>query len=169
MSWLFDITRSDRLAAERITGCSFTTAEIVSKMLDDIWVRWFSMQEQQAFDCDEAAEIGRSIYAAFYMLNDAVRDYHLEMGHYDEDGVQRFRETAQRYDRTCEAHELIDEAGVKGVRANYLKDEDVIASRPVRTEETPDLVYSRTAINSLPRSSSSRAAVCSIQSKKAFT
>lgn len=127
MSWLFDITRSDRLAAERITGSSFITAEIVSKMLDDIWERWFSTQEQQALDCDEAAEIGRSIYAASYMLNDAVRDYHLEMGHYYEDSVQCFRETARRYDRASEANELIDEAGVKGVPANNLKDEEAIA------------------------------------------
>ena len=127
MSWLFGITRSDRLAAEPITGRSFAATEIVSKMLQDSWDRWFSAQEQQEFDRDEAAEIGHIIYAASYMLSDAVRDYHLAMGHYDEGSVQSFREMSREYDRASEAQELIDEAGTRGVPAYDLKDEEAIA------------------------------------------
>lgn len=131
MSWLLGISRDDRLAAERIVGNSFIVAEIVAKMLNDIWERWFSAQEQQELDCDEAAELGRSIYAAQYMLSDAVKEYHLEMGHYDEYSVKFYLERAKRYERSCEAQELFDTAGEKllgaeCVPAYKLKDEDAI-------------------------------------------
>ena len=81
MSWLSGISKNDRLAAERIAGNSLIITEIVSKMISDIWERWFSEQDQRELDSGEAAELGRSIYAAQYMLSDAVREYHLEMGH----------------------------------------------------------------------------------------
>lgn len=129
MSWLLGISRDDRLVAEQIAGSSLIRAEIVSNMLGDIWEPWFSDREQRELDSDEAAELGRSIYAAQYMLSDAVRKYHLEMGHYEEECVQFYRERAKRYERACEAEELFDDAGenrAKCVPAYNLKDEDAI-------------------------------------------
>lgn len=129
MSWLSGISKNDRLAAERIAGNSLIITEIVSNMISDIWERWFSEQDQRELDSGEAAELGRSIYAAQYMLSDAVREYHLEMGHYEEESVQFYRESAKCYERACEAEELFDDAGenrAKCVPAYNLKDEDAI-------------------------------------------
>lgn len=110
MSWLYGITRAERLAAEQLTSNSLCTIEIAANLLGDIWDRYFSEAEQKALDSTETGEVGRSLYAAHYMITDAVRAYHCEMGHYDENCVEAFHYNAKKYEKVCESERLWDEA-----------------------------------------------------------
>lgn len=130
MSWLNGITRADRLAAERLIGTSANTIEIAANLLWDIWDRYFSEAEPKELDSTEAAEAGRSLYAAYYMISDAVREYHCEMGHYDEDCVKAFHHNAKRYSESCEAERLYNRAAEVSpagtAKALHMDDESAI-------------------------------------------
>lgn len=127
---MFGNTRSERLAADQVLGDCYILIEMASRMLYDLWDRWFNDDEQKALDSDEAAEVGRIIFAAMHLIDDDVTSYHLKMGHFDDPRVEAFRWSAQKYEKVCECEELLNEKREKGIEGKepplVLEDEKAI-------------------------------------------
>ena len=59
MSYLANMTRAERIAAEEIAGVSISDVEVASKILGSTWEEYFVKQKQEMISPDEAEELGR--------------------------------------------------------------------------------------------------------------
>lgn len=130
MSWLYGITRSERIAAEQLTEGSVCTIEGAADLIQDVVDQYFSDREQKKLDEWETLQVRHNLIAAAYMLFDALARYHCALGHYDETAVECFFHTANKYKQTCEAARLYDDAvdvcGAEAVKSINMDDESAI-------------------------------------------
>ena len=94
MGYYLDTTRTERFAAEKIANLTISDVEVASKILGSTWEEYFGEREQQAIGANEAAELGRIIYASLRLINAAIDEYHLALGHYLEQRTEIFVERA---------------------------------------------------------------------------
>ena len=103
MSYLSELTAHERLTVDNATLDMFTAFENGSDLIYEVWERYFSDRVQKEIESRELAFIGQILWAAYDLMSDAIRDYHLMLGHYDAPGVQCFLETAKRAQLTADA------------------------------------------------------------------
>ena len=87
-------TENQRMTVEIGMDCIMPRIEIANDLLYDAWEE----------------RLGRILYAAFDMTSNAIREYHLMLGHYDLDTVERFMENAEHITKTIEAKKAIETA-----------------------------------------------------------
>lgn len=127
MSYLSELTAHERLTVDNATLDMFTTFENGSDLIYEVWERYFSDRVQKEIESRELAFIGQILRAAYDLMSDAIRDYHLMLGHYDAPGVQCFLETAKRAQLTADAEKAREHAQKEMRSATYdLDDADAI-------------------------------------------
>ena len=105
----------------------FAAFENGSDLIYEVWERYFSDRVQKEIESRELAFIGQILWAAYDLMSDAIRDYHLMLGHYDELTVQCFLETAKRAQLTADAAKAREHAQKEMRSATYdLDDADAI-------------------------------------------
>ena len=109
MSYL-GTTRNERMTIEEHTFCEMANIELASQLLNALWAEYFEARVQEAIDVRDAEILGCRLLAALRILDNAIRDYHLTLGHYDEACVQHFIEEASRLQKTTEAEKAADTA-----------------------------------------------------------
>lgn len=98
-----------------------------SDLIYDIWEQYFSDREQKNIESRDLEFIGRILYSVYDRMANAIRDYHLMLGHYDAPGVQCFLETAKRAQLTADAEKAREHAQKEMRSATYdLDDADAI-------------------------------------------
>ena len=107
MGYYLDTTRAERFAAEKIADLSISDVEVASKILGSTWEEYFGELEQQAIGANEATELGRIIYASLRLINAAIDEYHLTLGHYLEQRTEIFVERAAQVAKTIEAEKRL--------------------------------------------------------------
>lgn len=127
MSYLSELTAHERLTVDNATLDMFTAFENGSDLIYEVWERYFSDRVQKEIESRELAFIGQILWAAYDLMSDAIRDYHLMLGHYDAPGVQCFLETAKRAQLTADAAKAREQAQKEMRSATYdLDDADAI-------------------------------------------
>lgn len=127
MSYLSELTAHERLTVDNATLDMFTAFENGSDLIYEVWERYFSDRVQKEIESRELAFIGQILWAAYDLMSDAIRDYHLMLGHYDAPGVQCFLETAKRAQLTIDAVKASEHARNEMRTAAYdLDDADAI-------------------------------------------
>ena len=127
MSYLAELTAHERLTVDNATIDIFTAFENGSALIYDIWEQYFSDREQKDIESRDLEFIGRILYSVYDGMTNAIRDYHLTLGHYDAPGVQCFIDTAKRAQLTIDAEKARDHAREEMRSATYdLDDGDVI-------------------------------------------
>lgn len=127
MGYLSELTAHERLTVDNATLDMFTAFENGSDLIYDIWEQYFSDREQKNIESRDLEFIGRILYSVYDRMADAIRDYHLMLGHYDELTVQCFLETAKRAQLTADAVKAREHAQEKMRSATYdLDDADAI-------------------------------------------
>ena len=106
-------TEDQRMTVEIGMDCIMPGIEIANNILYDAWEEFFGNVPQQSISALEAEHLGRILYAAFNMTYNAIREYHLMLGHYDLDTVERFMENAEHITKTIEAKKAIEIARKK--------------------------------------------------------
>lgn len=101
-------TEDQRMTVEIGMDCIMPGIEIANNILYDAWEEFFGNVPQQSISALEAEHLGRILYAAFNMTYNAIREYHLMLGHYDLDTVERFMENAEHITKTIEAKKAIE-------------------------------------------------------------
>ena len=101
-------TEDQRMTVEIGMDCIMPGIEIANNILYDAWEEFFGNVPQQSISALEAEHLGRILYAAFNMTYNAIREYHLMLGHYDLDTVERFMENAEHIAKTIEAKKAIE-------------------------------------------------------------
>ena len=96
-------TEDQRTTVEIGMDCIMPRIEIANDILYDAWEEFFGNVPQPSISALEAERLGRILYAAFDMTSNAIREYHLMLGHYDLDTVERFMENAEHITKTIEA------------------------------------------------------------------
>ena len=114
MGYYLDTTRAERFAAEKIADLTISDVEVASKILGSTWEEYFGEREQQAIGANEAAELGRIIYASLRLINAAIDEYHLALGHYLEQRTEIFVERAAQIAKTIEAEKAFEAAREAG-------------------------------------------------------
>lgn len=110
MSYLSELTAHERLTVDNATLDMFTAFENGSDLIYDIWEQYFSDREQKNIESRDLEFIGRILYSVYDRMSNAIRDYHLILGHYDAPGVQCFIDTAKRA-QLRPLHHAADECG----------------------------------------------------------
>lgn len=90
-------TEDQRTTVEIGMDCIMPRIEIANDILYDAWEEFFGNVPQPSISALEAERLGRILYAAFDMTSNAIREYHLMLGHYDLDTVERFMEKCGTY------------------------------------------------------------------------
>lgn len=127
MSYLSELTAHERLTVDNATLDMFTAFENGSDLIYEVWERYFSDRVQKEIESRELAFIGQVLWAVYDLMSDAIRDYHLMLGHYDAPGVQCFLETAKRAQLTADAEKAREHAQEEMRSATYdLDDADAI-------------------------------------------
>ena len=127
MSYLSELTAHERLTVDNATLDMFTAFENGSDLIYEIWERYFSDRVQKEIESRDLAFIGQILWAAYDLMSNAIRDYHLMLGYYDELTVQCFLETAKRAQLTADAAKAREHAQEKMRSATYdLDDADAI-------------------------------------------
>ena len=127
MSYLSELTAHERLTVDNATLDMFTAFENGSDLIYEVWERYFSDRVQKEIESMELAFIGQILWAAYDLMSDAIRDYHLMLGHYDAPGVQCFLDTAKRAQLTIDAVKASEHARNEMRTAAYdLDDADAI-------------------------------------------
>lgn len=127
MSYLSELTAHERLTVDNATLDMFTAFENGSDLIYEVWERYFSDRVQKEIESRELAFIGQILWAAYDLMSDAIRDYHLMLGHYDAPGVQCFIDTAKRAQLTIDAVKASEHARNEMRTAAYdLDDADAI-------------------------------------------
>lgn len=127
MSYLSELTAHERLTVDNATLDMFTAFENGSDLIYEVWERYFSDRVQKEIESRELTFIGQILWAAYDLMRDAIRDYHLMLGHYDAPGVQCFLETAKRAQLTADAEKAREHAQKEMRSATYdLNDADAI-------------------------------------------
>ena len=119
MGYLSELTAHERLTVDNATLDMFTAFESGSDLIYDIWEQYFSDREQKNIELRDLEFIGRILYSVYDRMADAIRDYHLMLGHYDELTVQCFLETAKRAQLTADAVKAREHAQEKMRSATY--------------------------------------------------
>lgn len=88
MSYLSELTAHERLTVDNATLDMFTAFENGSDLIYDIWEQYFSDRERKNIESRDLEFIGRILYSVYDRMANAIRDYHLMLGHYDAPGVQ---------------------------------------------------------------------------------
>ena len=101
-------TEDQRTTVEIGMDCIMPRIEIANDILYDAWEEFFGNVPQPSISALEAERLGRILYAAFDMTSNAIREYHLMLGHYDLDTVERFMENAEHIAKTIEAKKAIE-------------------------------------------------------------
>ena len=109
MSYL-GTTRNERMTIEEHTFCEMAGIELASQLLHALWAEYFEIRVQEAIAVSEAEILGCRLLAALAILDNAIRNYHLTLGHYGEACVQHFIEEASRLQKTIEAEKAADTA-----------------------------------------------------------
>lgn len=78
-------TENQRMTVEIGMDCIMPRIEIANDILYDAWEEFFGNVPQQSISALESERLGRILYAAFDMTSNAIREYHLMLGHYDLD------------------------------------------------------------------------------------
>lgn len=78
-------TEDQRMTVEIGMDCIMPGIEIANDILYDAWEEFFGNVPQPSISALEAERLGRILYAAFDMTSNAIREYHLMLGHYDLD------------------------------------------------------------------------------------
>ena len=110
MSYLSELTAHERLTVDNATLDMFTAFENGSDLIYDIWEQYFSDRERKNIESRDLEFIGRILYSVYDRMANAIRDYHLMLGHYDAPGVQCFLETAKRAQLTADAEKAREHA-----------------------------------------------------------
>ena len=127
MSYLSELTAHERLTVDNATLDMFTAFESGSDLIYDIWEQYFSDREQKNIESRDLEFIGRILYSVYDRMSNAIRDYHLMLGHYDAPGVQCFIDTAKRAQLTIDAVKASEHARNEMRTAAYdLDDADAI-------------------------------------------
>lgn len=127
MSYLSELTAHERLTVDNATLDMFTAFENGSDLIYDIWEQYFSDRERKNIESRGLEFIGRILYSVYDRMANAIRDYHLMLGHYDAPGVQCFLETAKRAQLTADAEKAREHAQKEMRSATYdLDDADAI-------------------------------------------
>ena len=127
MGYLSELTAHERLTVDNATLDMFTAFENGSDLIYEVWERYFSDRVQKEIESRELAFIGQILWAAYDLMSDAIRDYHLMLGHYDAPGVQCFLDTAKRAQLTIDAVKASEHARNEMRTAAYdLDDADAI-------------------------------------------
>lgn len=127
MSYLSELTAHERLTVDNATLDMFTAFENGSDLIYDIWEQYFSDRERKNIESRDLEFIGRILYSVYDRMANAIRDYHLMLGHYDAPGVQCFLETAKRAQLTADAEKAREHAQKEMRSATYdLDDADAI-------------------------------------------
>ena len=94
---MLDMIKSaeQRMTIELGMDCIMPGIEIATGILYDAWEEFFGNDPQQSISAIEAEHLGRIIYAACDMVSNAIREYHLMLGHYELDTVKRFMDNAE--------------------------------------------------------------------------
>ena len=119
MSYLSELTAHERLTVDNATLDMFTAFENGSDLIYEVWERYFSDRVQKEIESRELAFIGQILWAAYDLMSDAIRDYHLMLGRYDAPGVQCFLETAKRAQLTADAEKAREHAQKEMRSATY--------------------------------------------------
>ena len=124
---LSELTAHERLTVDNATLDMFTAFENGSDLIYDIWEQYFSDRERKNIESRDLEFIGRILYSVYDRMANAIRDYHLMLGHYDAPGVQCFLETAKRAQLTADAEKAREHAQKEMRSATYdLDDADAI-------------------------------------------
>lgn len=109
---MLDMIKSaeQRMTIELGMDCIMPGIEIATGILYDAWEEFFGNDPQQSISAIEAEHLGRIIYAAFDMVSNAIREYHLMLGHYELDTVKRFMDNAEHIAKTIAARKAIETA-----------------------------------------------------------
>ena len=83
MSYLSELTAHERLTVDNATLDMFTAFESGSDLIYDIWEQYFSDRERKNIESRDLEFIGRILYSVYDRMSNAIRDYHLMLGHYD--------------------------------------------------------------------------------------
>ena len=127
MGYLSELTAHERLTVDNATLDMFTAFENGSDLIYDIWEQYFSDREQKNIESRDLEFIGRILYSVYDRMSNAIRDYHLMLGHYDAPGVQCFIDTAKRAQLTIDAVKASEHARNEMRTAAYdLDDADAI-------------------------------------------
>lgn len=127
MSYLSELTAHERLTVDNATLDMFTAFENGSDLIYDIWEQYFSDRERKNIESRDLEFIGRILYSVYDRMSNAIRDYHLMLGHYDAPGVQCFIDTAKRAQLTIDAVKASEHARNEMRTAAYdLDDADAI-------------------------------------------
>lgn len=127
MSYLSELTAHERLTVDNATIDMFAAFENGSDLIYEIWERYFSARVQKAIEPRDLEFIGQILWAAYDLMSNAIRDYHLMLGHYDAPGVQCFIDTAKRAQLTIDAVKANEHARNEIRTAAYdLDDADAI-------------------------------------------
>lgn len=127
MSYLSELTAHERLTVDNATLDMFTAFENGSDLIYDIWEQYFSDRERKNIESRDLEFIGRILYSVYDRMANAIRDYHLMLGHYDAPGVQCYLDTAKRAQLTIDAVKASEHARNEMRTAAYdLDDADAI-------------------------------------------
>lgn len=105
-----DTTRNERLHIEEIMDCTMTNVDIGCKLIFDSYEDYFGDAEQKDIPALDAMRLGRALYAASWLISDALAEYYAEMGHYTEDSVHDLIRRGQRAAQVIEVDKRIEEA-----------------------------------------------------------
>ena len=136
MSYLSELTAHERLTVDNATLDMFTAFENGSDLIYDIWEQYFSDRERKNIESRDLEFIGRILYSVYDRMANAIRDYHLMLGHYDAPGVQCFLDTAKRAQLTIDAVKASEHARNEMRTAAYwpaLASAEFSASRSLRS------------------------------------
>lgn len=107
---MLSTTRSERLLIEGVMDCTMTNVEIGCKLIFDSYEDFFGEAEQKDIPAPEAMRLGRALYAASWLISDALAEYYAEMGHYMEDSVHNLIRRGQRAAQVIEVEKRTEEA-----------------------------------------------------------
>lgn len=144
MSYLSELTAHERLTVDNATLDMFTAFENGSDLIYDIWEQYFSDRERKNIESRDLEFIGRILYSVYDRMANAIRDYHLMLGHYDAPGVQCFLETAKRAQLTADAEKAREHAQKEMRSATQAK--PVYALYWVRIKDNAPPVVSNCAV-----------------------
>ena len=101
-------TEDQRTTVEIGMDCIMPGIEIANGVLYGAWEEFFGNVPQRNISATEAEHLGRILYAACDMVSNAIREYHLMLGHYELDLVKYFMENAEHIAKTIEARKAIE-------------------------------------------------------------
>lgn len=94
--YIKETTAEDRRAIENAVDHAFLKIDQAGSLLYDLLEDYFGDREQNTISAYDAETIGYRLWIVSDILSDSVLEYHLQTGHYDERGVKKYIESAER-------------------------------------------------------------------------